>query len=66
MPQFTPVEIEGLRRCFVPYVMLEEDRWPEIAIAEQLSTEGDKKWEILMDECRGRFFNQFEAERDDT
>lgn len=65
MPQFTSAEIEGVRRCFVLYVKLEKDRWPEIELAEKQTPEGDAKWEMLINECRDRFFSQFEAERDE-
>ena len=65
MPQFSAKAIGGLKRCFVPYVLLEEDRWPEIQKAEIFSEEGDAKWEILMEECRVRFFDQFLPELDD-
>lgn len=66
MPQFSSTAIEGLRRCFVPYVLLEEERWPEIELAEQLTPEGDARWEMLMAECQERFFAQFAPERDDS
>jgi radical SAM superfamily enzyme YgiQ (UPF0313 family) len=56
MPQFSAEAIEGVRRCFAPYLLLEEKRWPEIELAEQLTPEGDKIWENLIAECRERFF----------
>jgi anaerobic magnesium-protoporphyrin IX monomethyl ester cyclase len=64
MPQFTPTEIDGLKRCFVPYVMLEEDRWPEIRQAEAFTPEGNAVWDRLIEECRSRFFSQYAPERD--
>jgi radical SAM superfamily enzyme YgiQ (UPF0313 family) len=64
MPQFVRNEIEGMRRCFVPYVLLEEERWPEIAKAEEISPEGDRIWEKITEECRERFFSQYAPERD--
>jgi len=64
MPQFPRSEIEGMKRCFVPYVLLEEKRWPEIERAESLTPEGDQVWERLIDECRARFFSQYETERE--
>lgn len=66
MPQFPLHEIEGLKRCFVPYVLLEEDRWPEIKKAESLTEEGNALWESLIEECRIRFFEQFLPETDDS
>lgn len=56
MPGFPAHEIEGIKRCFVPYVLLEKDRWPEIRQAEILAPEGDFVWQKLMQECRERFF----------
>jgi radical SAM superfamily enzyme YgiQ (UPF0313 family) len=55
MPQFTPQQIEGLKRCFILYVLLEESRWPEIRQAEQLTPHGNKIWEKLIEECRESF-----------
>lgn len=56
MPQFPRREIEGVKRCFVPYVLLERERWPEIRRAESLTPEGDRIWLGLMQECKDRFF----------
>jgi coproporphyrinogen III oxidase-like Fe-S oxidoreductase len=66
MPQFSLAEIEGLKRCFIPYVLLEKERWPEIEIAEIFSDEGNAKWEELIEECRVRFFEQFLPELDEA
>lgn len=65
MPQFSASSIGGVKRCFVPYVLLEKDRWPEIQKAESFTDEGDAIWESLMEECRVRFFDQFLPELDD-
>ncbi len=65
MPQFSKEAIEGIRRCFVPYVFLEKDRWPEIKLAEKLTSEGDQLWNNIIEECRARFFSQFSEEDDD-
>ena len=62
MPQFSAEAIEGVRRCFAPYLLLEEKRWPEIELAEQLTPKGDKIWENLIAECRERFFSIFNQE----
>lgn len=64
MPQFVRNEIEGIRRCFVPYVLLDEKRWPEIRKAEEISPAGDRAWEKITEECRAQFFSQYEPERD--
>ena len=65
MPQFSASAIGGLKRCFVPYVLLEKDRWPEIKKAESFTGEGNTIWESLMAECRARFFDNFLPEFDD-
>ena len=65
MPQFSASAIGGLKRCFVPYVLLEKDRWPEIKRAESFTEDGNAIWEGLMEECRARFFDQYLPEFDD-
>lgn len=55
MPQFTPTEIEGLRRCFVEYVKLPKERWPDIEKAEKLTPEGDAMLEKVKKECLAYF-----------
>lgn len=52
MPQYPPEQIEGMRRCFVIYVKLPKERWPEISEAEKLTPEGNAKWEELREECK--------------
>jgi radical SAM superfamily enzyme YgiQ (UPF0313 family) len=47
MPHWSKEEIEGLRRCFVFYVKMPTDRWPEIEKAEKLTARGDQLWEEL-------------------
>jgi len=65
MPQFSASAIGGLKRCFVPYVLLGEDRWTEVRKAESFTEEGNAIWANLMEECRERFFDQFLPELDD-
>ena len=65
MPQFSAKAIEGLKRCFVPYVLLNETRWPEIREAENFSAKGNAIWENLIEECRENFFDQYLPELDD-
>jgi len=55
MPRFTRQQIEGKRRTFALYVKLPRRRWPEIAVAEQLSPEGDRAWAELAQEYRERY-----------
>ena len=55
MPQFPPEAIEGLRRCFTLYTKMPKSRWPEIAMAEKLTLEGDKVWNELREECAEKY-----------
>jgi len=51
MAQFTPDQIEGIRRCFVLYVKMPKSRWPDIEKAEKLTSEGDRIYQQLLTEC---------------
>lgn len=57
MPQYPPEQIEGMRRCFVLYVKMPKDRWPEIEKAEHLTSEGDLIWEGLIKECSEKYID---------
>ncbi len=57
MPQFPPEAIEGIRRCFVLYVKMPKERWPEIEKAEALTPEGQALWKSLRDECLKKYMN---------
>ena len=57
MPQFTPPAIEGIRRCFVLYVKIPKDRWPEIEKAEALTEEGNELFMKLINECQANYMN---------
>jgi anaerobic magnesium-protoporphyrin IX monomethyl ester cyclase len=57
MPDFPKEEIEGIRRCFVLYVKMPKDRWPEIRKAEKLTPEGDLIFRALKDECLASYMN---------
>lgn len=52
MPQFTREQIEGKRRTFELYIRLPESRWKDIALAEQLTPEGDEALENLTTEYK--------------
>jgi hypothetical protein len=60
MPQFSPESIEGLRRCFVLYVKMPKEKWPEIEKAEMLTPEGDAIWDELKQECNEEYMNYHE------
>jgi radical SAM superfamily enzyme YgiQ (UPF0313 family) len=51
MPHFSKEEISGIIRCFVLYVKMPKDRWPDIKKAERQTKEGDKIWIELKEEC---------------
>ena len=57
MPQFPKEEIEGIRRCFVLYVKMPKERWPEIRQAEALTPEGDSVFRKLKDECLANYMH---------
>jgi radical SAM superfamily enzyme YgiQ (UPF0313 family) len=57
MPQFTPEQIEGLRRCFILYVKFPKNRWDEIKLAESFTPEGDEKLNELRKECAEKYMN---------
>jgi radical SAM superfamily enzyme YgiQ (UPF0313 family) len=65
MPQFTKEEIEGIRRCFVLYVKMPKERWPEIRTAEVLTPEGDQIFRKLKDECLAKYMNYGDYARED-
>lgn len=67
MPHWSKEEIEGLRRCFVLYVKLPKERWPEVRHAEKLTPEGDRVWEELRGEVLERYMQWGDrAEEDDA
>lgn len=65
MPQFSREAIEGIRRCFVLYVKMPKSRWPEIARAEALTSEGDAIFRALKDECRTEFMHYGDYAKED-
>jgi anaerobic magnesium-protoporphyrin IX monomethyl ester cyclase len=65
MPEFPKEEIEGLRRCFVLYVKMPKDRWPEIRHAEALTPEGDRVFRELKDECLVKYMNYGDYAKED-
>lgn len=65
MPHFTKEQIEGVRRCFVLYVKMPKDRWPEIQKAETLTPEGDKIFHKLKDECLEKYMHYGDYAKED-
>lgn len=65
MPYFSKEQIEGVRRCFVLYVKMPKNRWPEIQKAEALTPEGDKIFRKLKDECLEKYMHYGDYARED-
>jgi radical SAM superfamily enzyme YgiQ (UPF0313 family) len=65
MPDFPKEEIEGVRRCFVLYVKMPKDRWPEIRRAEALTPEGDQIFRELKDECLAKYMHYGDYAKED-
>jgi len=65
MPEFPKNEIEGIRRCFVLYVKMPKDRWPEIKLAESLTPEGDEQYDFLKKECLVKYMNYGDYDSND-
>lgn len=65
MPQFTKEEIEGVRRCFVLYVKMPKERWPEIRKAEILTPEGERIFRKLKDECLEKYMHYGDYAKED-
>ena len=55
MPQYTPEQIEGMRRSFILYVKLPKNRWSEVEKAEKFTPEGDEVWKSLRDEVESEY-----------
>jgi anaerobic magnesium-protoporphyrin IX monomethyl ester cyclase len=65
MPHWPAEAIEGLRRCFVLYVKLPKNRWPEVEKAEKLTPEGDRVWEELRDDVLANYMSWGDRESTD-
>jgi anaerobic magnesium-protoporphyrin IX monomethyl ester cyclase len=57
MPTITQEEMLGLVRTFSLYVKFPREEWPEIAIAERFTPEGDAKFRELSKRYYERFFD---------
>ena len=65
MPDFPKEEIEGIRRCFVLYVKMPRERWPEIRKAEALDETGERIFRTLRDECQEKYMNYGDYAKED-
>ena len=57
MPTISPEELLGLVRTFSLYVKFPEEEWPDIALAEKFTPEGDAKFAELSKRYYERFFD---------
>ena len=57
MPQFPRAQVLSLVKTFNMYARFEEERWPEIELAEQDTPEGREKYEELRQEFVDRFWS---------
>jgi len=56
-PQYSAAEVEGMQRCFVLYVGMPKNRWPDIAKAEKNTPEGNRIFEELKEEYKSCYMN---------
>ena len=64
MPQYTPDQIEGLKKCFTMYVMFPKNRWKEIEKAEKNDAEGNKIFNYLREEFFEKYMPAAESDVD--
>ena len=50
LPDYSPEEIEGIKRCFVLYVKFPKSKWKNIERAEKFDEEGNKIYVIVEDD----------------
>ena len=55
MPQYTPEQIEGIKRTFVLYVKFPKSRWKDIEKAEKFTPEGNKIFKELQLEYMDKY-----------
>ena len=61
MPQYTPEQIEGIKRTFVLYVKFPKSRWKDIEKAEKFTPEGNK----IFKELQLEYIEKFIPKNDD-
>ena len=64
MPQYTPDQIEGIKRTFVLYVKFPKSRWKDIEKAEKFTKEGDKIFKELQLEFLEKYMPPPDADAD--
>jgi len=61
MPQYTPEEIEGIKRTFVLYIKFPKNRWKDIKKAEKFTDEGNKIYKNLRVEFLDKYMPRPDA-----
>jgi anaerobic magnesium-protoporphyrin IX monomethyl ester cyclase len=61
MPQYTPEQIEGIKRTFVLYVKFPKNRWKEIERAEKFTPEGN----AIFKELQLEYIDKYMPKSDD-
>jgi hypothetical protein len=64
MPQYTPDQIEGIKRTFALYIKFPKSRWKDIEKAEKFTKEGDKIFKELQMEFLDKYTPPPEANVD--
>ena len=62
MPQYTPEEIEEVKKCFPLYVKFPKNRWKEIERAEKNDKEGNKIYNNLREEYLEKYMPKPDAD----
>ena len=62
MPQYSPEEIEEIKKCFALYVKFPKKRWKEIERAEKNDAEGNKIYKLLKQEYLETYMPQPDAD----
>ena len=62
MPQYTPEEIEEVKKCFALYVKFPKNRWKEIERAEKNDKEGNRIFDLLKAEYLEKYMPKPDAD----
>ena len=62
LPDYSPEEIEGIKRCFVLYVKFPKSRWKNIERAEKFDEEGNKIYQDLKLEYLEKYMPKADAD----
>jgi len=62
LPDYSPEEIEGIKRCFVLYVKFPKSKWKNIERAEKFDEEGNKIYQDLKLEYLEKYMPKADAD----